>query len=123
MGTGYFVAFTTQEVDGSPPLSTQDLKWLFEAVHSSDPDGVKYVGPTIDGINSLISERNFEFIDMVFSIIPPMTASRHVLLALLRSTAPVRSKLSEWKRYTLLVRESFDNRGLDAARLLKGLIE
>ena len=100
-----------------------DARWIFEALRSGDPDGRELIAQTIDGVNALIAKREFRFLDRVFVIIPPSTASRHVLLALLRASAPVRSKLTYWQTYVTKVRDAFDHRGLDSARLLRGLVD
>lgn len=100
-----------------------DAKWIFEARNSTDEDGISKLTSTIDGVNHLISIQEYKFLDQVFAVIPPSTASRHVLLALVRSTFPVRSRLSAWQHFVLKVKSAFDDRDLDSAKLLKGLID
>lgn len=100
-----------------------DAKWIFEARNSTDEDGISKLTSTIDGVNHLISIQEYKFLDQVFAVIPPSTASRHVLLALVRSTFPVRSRLSTWQHFVLKVKSAFDDRDLDSAKLLKGLID
>ena len=74
-------------------------------------------------MNRFIAAGDYKFLNRVFSQVPVHTASRHILLALARTTFPVRTKLSGWKPFVDQIRLAFDNRSLDSARLLKGLID
>ena len=97
-------------------------KWVFDAIFSRDDTGVMVLGDTIDGLNRLIARGDFDYIDRVLSAIPTTTASRHILLAIARATFPIRQKLARWKPFVLSVKDAFISRGLDADRMLKGLI-
>lgn len=100
-----------------------DLSWVFEALHSDEDSGPQLIGQTIDGVNQIIASRDFRLLDRVLEIFLAELASTHVLLTLARSTYPVRPKLNGWKPFTLGLKGVFDDRGLDAVRLLKGLID
>lgn len=99
------------------------MDWVFRIVDSSDDEGLGLIGPTVDGINDLIGKGDFSYIDRILVAVPVDTASRHVLLTLARSTFPVRQKLSGWKPFVTSLRGAFIARGLNADKLLKGLVE
>lgn len=99
-----------------------DLTWAFSAARSTDANGLSVLDATIDGVNQLIASREYRFLDRVLDLIPTDKASRHVVLALARSSFPVRSKLTKWQKFVRNARTSFAVRGLDADRLLKGLL-
>lgn len=109
--------------DKDDKVHQNDARWIFKAIASSDIDGAQLIPDVIDGVNRLIAKRQYLYLDRVFDVIPPSTAGRHVLLALLRASAPVSSKLSGWKNFVHKVEESFKSRGLDSGRLLRGLLD
>lgn len=100
-----------------------DTRWVFAAVHSSDEGGTTLIGQVIDGLNELIRSEEFNFIDRVLRIVPTGTASRHVLLTLVRATYPIRPKLNYWQPFALALRHAFEARGLNGDKLLRGLID
>ena len=100
-----------------------DISWIFLAALSTEANGATMVGKVIDGVNALIKARDFKGIDRALRTVPAgENSSRHVLIALARSTFPVRTKLTSWTRFVRLVESCFADRGLDHARLLKGLL-
>ncbi|PKA44040.1 hypothetical protein CWR43_06965 [Rhizobium sullae] len=99
-----------------------DASWIFKAIRSNDATGRAQIGAVIDGINALIGSENYSLLDKVFQAIPTRTAGRHVLLSLVRATAPIRTRLLGWQPFVLEVKKEFDERGLESDRLLKGLI-
>ena len=100
-----------------------DITWVFFALRSSDETGSRWLSETIDGVNQLIALGEFRHLDRALEAVKTETASRQILLGLARSTYPVRSKLNYWKHFLFDVHKTFRVRGLDAGRLLKGLID
>ena len=105
-----------------PGSEVIDSRWMFEAIASDDANGRERLVSTIQGVNTLIALEAYARLDAFFDSIPATTASRHLLLAVARSSFPVRIKLSRWQPFVLRVRDAFVNRGLDAEGLLKGLL-
>ncbi|WP_162888000.1 hypothetical protein [Sphingomonas mesophila] len=101
--------------------SVVDLRWFYAACHSNDASGVQALGTVIDGVNMLINLRAFRLLDSALRDLDAATTSKHVLLGIARATYPARSKLSGWKTFIAKVDEAFRQRGLDSARLLRGL--
>jgi hypothetical protein len=99
-----------------------DAEWIFRAFSSSDSNGAERLDATIEGINALVAQRKFNILNRVLRDISESTASRLVLLALARATFPFRSKLSTWQPFVIRVDFEFRRRGLESARLLKGLV-
>lgn len=121
-GHGRKVGYRFHLVTAMPGSAAVDSRWMFDAIASDDANGRARLVPTIQGINSLIALEAYSRLDAFFDSIPASTASRHLLLAVARSSFPVRIKLSRWQPFVLRVRDAFEARGLDAAALLKGLL-
>lgn len=100
-----------------------DEAWVFDAMRAGDRDGPKYLEAVVDGINRQIAKRSFRLIDQILADAEPSEMSRHILLALARGTYPVRSKLSAWKPFLDATAEAFEKRGLNAKKLLAGLMD
>lgn len=98
-----------------------DAQWIFNATRSTDQNGLNQLGAVVEGVNRLVSGGQYELLDKVLNAMPS-TASQHVLLALLRSTAAVRTRMSSWQPFLNRVRDVFTEKGLDASRVLKGLL-
>src|SRR6266705_233752 len=45
-----------------------DARWVFNALRSTDADGIEHLGATIDGVNRLIALREFRFLDRIFEV-------------------------------------------------------
>ena len=95
---------------------------MFEAISSKDSNGRERLVPTIQGVNRLIALKSYARLDAFLVALPENTASRHLLLAVARSSFPVRGKLDLWGDFVDRVHDAFIRRGLDAEGLLKGLL-
>lgn len=100
----------------------RDSRWVFDLIRSSDPNGARLLDQTIDGINKAVEERDYDYLDRILMAVPVTTASRHLLLALARSTYAIRLKLPNWRPAISRIKTAFKTRGLDAEKLLDGLI-
>lgn len=122
--TVYYCSFPTRnESFLSDEEPSADIRWIFEVAASTEENGASFVGMVIDGVNTLISNGDFKSIDRALESMPVgENASRHVLVTMARATFPVRSKLTAWQGFVRSVSNSFAARGIDHARLLKGLI-
>jgi hypothetical protein len=99
-----------------------DTSWFFRALEADQETGLAILEEVIVGINSLIKAQRFGLLNSMLEDMPTAVTSQHILLALARSTFAVRSKLPKWKPFVLRVKLGFEARGLDANRLLMGLI-
>lgn len=104
-------------------LGKVDTRWVFDIINSTDANGAALIDTTIIGINRLIAAHSFDYLNSVLDAVPTQTAGRHVLLALARATYPVSAYLARWRPFTFSVRDAFVHRGLDAGKLLRGLID
>ena len=98
-----------------------DTRWMFFVINSIDSDGPAPLDATLDGINTLIGKRDFVLLNRFLRIVPTDSANRYALLGLARATFPVRTKLKDWQSFVENCYVAFNARGLDAAKLLKGL--
>lgn len=101
----------------------EDEAWVFEAMRANDAEGPKYLEAVVDGINRQIAKRSFRLLDRILANADTSGMSRHILLALARGTYPVRSKLASWKPFLDATAHAFEQRGLDATKLLAGLMD
>jgi hypothetical protein len=110
-----------------PRSSSQEsfkLSWLFDAMkegQAAEPaveDLTKYV----DGVNALLSKKNFALLSALLGSIDTKKVSNRTLVTLARSVAPARSHVPKWRAFLMEVASTLDARGKDAEKLLKGLI-
>ena len=105
-----------------PGEASIDVGWMFDALRSTDDSGPSALTAVIDGVNNLIADSEYDLLNSTLTGINVDTASKHVLLALARSTYPARTRLATWKDFVNRVDEAFRRRELDSDRLLKGLL-
>lgn len=117
----YWVSHHSAANFAIPSLQRSEISWLFSAAASTDVSGSQLVGKVIDGVNHLIRDKNFRTLDMALEAVPKR-ASKHVLVALARSSFPVRTKLVGWQSFIHELKHAFDARQLDGAKLLNGMI-
>jgi hypothetical protein len=76
---------------------------------------------TIDRLNIVMKNRNFELMDAIFRQLDVTSISPEMMLAFIRTTFAVRSKLGEWCQLRDRVRAELSARRFDPDILLKGL--
>ena len=88
-------------------------------VNSKSP---KDLLPLYRHINVLIHHQDYKTIDAVLVRIVPTQAPTLVLIGTLRLTYLHRHKLTEWKLLLIAAEHVLNKRGLDATKLLTGLL-
>ena len=79
--------------------------------------------PVIDGLTDMLKLRYFDAVDLVLRTFPVAVAPAEVLVALLRTTFPLRgTALRSWASLLSRVRTELDKRHVDTLRVLRGLI-
>jgi hypothetical protein len=75
----------------------------------------------ITELNVFLLKREFSLIDAIFNSVDVSALQTAKVLALLRGTYAVRSKLNAWRQLLERSRQEFAHRGLDVAAIFRGL--
>jgi len=116
----HFEAPTKASVQGIPSL---DLSWVARVMEpASGPLKPADLIPVIAGLTSLLKANYFEEVDRLLKSIKVNQAAPEILVALLRTTYPVRGKrLRHWPKLLRAVRIELAARNLDGEKILRGL--
>ncbi len=99
-----------------------DLKWLKliedQGLVATTP---KQLAGYIVGINSLIRSGEFKLLDHALQKIEPNSMSIELMIAIVRSTYPVRRKLDNWAVFLEKIAQQISGLGKDSQKLLAGL--
>jgi len=99
-----------------------DLPWLADFYESAENiKSAEMIYPLIAGITNLFSAKDYETINKILIEVPLDKLSPTVMVALMRTTFPARNKLGNWKGAVQSVSDSLKSRGLNSARILRGL--
>lgn len=104
-----------------PPV---DISWFDRVMEpAGGPLKPADLMPVIAGLTNLLKANYFAEIDRLLKSVKVSDAAPEMLVALLRTTYPVRHKpLHHWSKLLRDVRTEFAARRLDGARILRGLI-
>jgi hypothetical protein len=111
-----------ENIFAHPPISP-DLPWLatlkqdYGVVQSTADELIT----TINGLNIVLKDRNFELMDAIFHQLDVTKLSPEMMLAFVRTTFAARSKLGEWAQLRERTRAELSSRSLDPEVLMKGL--
>ena len=111
-----------ENIFAHPPIST-DLPWLaklerdYRVVQSTADELIT----TINGLNIVLKDRNFELMDAIFHQLDVTKLSPEMMLTFVRTTFAVRSKLGGWAQLRERIRAELPSRSLDPEALMKGL--
>lgn len=100
----------------------ESLEWLAPATNGSQESSNLELAAVIRGLTQLIGKSEYPLIDRILRSFQPGQTSPAMNLAVLRTTGSVRSKLKAWHDLVPRVRFDLQGRGLDADRLLRGLL-
>lgn len=103
----------------------QALPSWFTSLSEETPGGTpstEQLALYIAGIHRMIIDKQFFELTIVLQRLPISQVSTASLVAVLRSTFPVREKLSNWKSATRLAEQELLHRGMDPSTVLKGLL-
>jgi hypothetical protein len=104
---------------GSPSISA-NLPWLVTLELGNRATSDELI-TTINRLNIVLKDRNFELIDAIFRQLDVTKISPEMMLVFIRTTFAVRSKLGEWFRLRDRVRAELLSRCFDPDTLLRGL--
>lgn len=76
----------------------------------------------INGVNALLKNKSFDLVDQVLSYAPIGLISPEIMVALARTTYPVRRSLGSWRPFVARVRTELQSRNYDAPKILSGLV-
>ncbi|WP_283966821.1 hypothetical protein [Tritonibacter sp. AK171] len=101
-----------------------DLSWLSAALNSGELEqpSVANLTSCIQGINGLIARGKFGLLSKVIGSANLDGMSNETMLAFVRSSFPVRNRISNWKRFARDVQAELDRRGKNGVQLMKGLV-
>lgn len=104
-----------------PPV---DISWFDRVMEpAGGPLKPADLMPVIAGLTNLLKANYFAEIDRLFKSVKVSDAAPEMLVALLRTTYPVRHKpLRHWPKLLRGVRAELAARHLDSERILRGLI-
>lgn len=116
----HFEAPTRAKVQGVPWL---DLSWFARVMEpASGPLKPADIMPLMAGITRLLKANYFEEVDRLLKSVKVNQAAPEMLVALLRTTYPVRGKrLRHWPKLLRTVRDELSARNLDSEKILQGL--
>lgn len=104
------------------PIAAQ-LGWLAEFYDQhSHASTAEEIFPLISGIGEMFQNKQYGAVDRVLSEAELATLSPTVMITLVRTTYPARKKLDHWSTAVEAVKDQLDSQGLDAKRLLRGLV-
>jgi hypothetical protein len=97
-----------------------DLSWLATLELGNRATSDELI-TTINRLNIVMKDRNFELMDAIFRQLDVTSVNPEMMLAFIRTTFAVRSKLGEWCQLRDRVRAELSSRRFDPDILLKGL--
>jgi hypothetical protein len=77
----------------------------------------------IEAIRDILASRDFTSFDNLLSSLNIKLLSTITIITLLRSSSPYRHRLESWRAFLGTARQVLTDRGLDSAKLLRGLAE
>jgi len=102
---------------------SQELTWLRDFYKTAlMADTAKDIYPLITGISDLFSNKKYDIVDKILDQAELGKLSPTAMTTLVRTTYPARQKLSNWNRTVLNVKNVLEESGLDANKILRGLV-
>lgn len=99
-----------------------DVTWLNQAMElGCDQFELEHLTDMISELEKAMHGRRFDLLSKAIAAIPFDAVSTQVAITALRVTSVARFDINTWSRAVDGAFESFASRGLDAARLLRGL--
>jgi hypothetical protein len=110
----------------SPPIARRrsfDMHWLGEAVRRGpDAYDINELSNIVGAVEEQLRGGQFSLLGAAISGLPLDLLSAHVLVAILRVASPARERIPRWTTSIAGVEASLLARGLDAQRLLRGVL-
>jgi hypothetical protein len=106
----------------APKPDSVEFSWTQRAIElGRNAHELEHLALVLKELDDEMYAGNFEILGSAIAVLPLNELSPQVLLAIVRGLAPAREKISSWTRTVEGVRRELDARGLDAARLLRGI--
>lgn len=101
-----------------------DISWFDLAMQpASGPLKPSEIMPVIAGITNMLKERYFDEVDLLLKSFKVKNAAPEIMVALLRTTFPLRGNpLRHWLKLLRQVRSELTSRELDSEKILRGLL-
>lgn len=105
------------------PSISADLPWLATLEMGNRParSTPDELITTINGLNIILKERNFQLMDAIFRQLDVTKISPEMMIAFIRTTFAAKSKLGEWCQLRDRIRDELSSRRFDPDTLLQGL--
>lgn len=101
----------------------EKLPWLADFYEeAATAKTAKSIYPLVSGISKLFGSKDYETVDRLLQHAPLDRLSPTALATLVRTTYPAKSKLNNWTSTVQAVYNKLDSQGLDASRILRGLV-
>lgn len=100
------------------------LSRVFQTLNgtASEKTGVKELATAIRFINRLIGEYKFDLLGRILLSCKLDKMAPQMIIAFVRAIHPVRSRVRGWRRFVEKAKAELDQRGLDGAKLLRGVV-
>jgi hypothetical protein len=113
----------TEALPASLAKPAIDLSWLVNAIGAGrDGCGLEVLSNLIAGLGDLLTNKDYDAVDLILRSIGLNSVSPEVMLAFGRTCFAARQALSEWSSFVRRIRHEFERRGLAADRAVRGLV-